>query len=614
MDFLRDHPEWRRKLGEALGSWKRSVYCGSVRPEQVGQEVTLMGWVNRRRDLGGLVFIDLRDREGIVQIVFNPGFNPGAHEKASALRSEYVIAIKGKVTVRPQGTENLELKTGSLEVHAAELKILSESIPPPFPIGEDSEVVESLRLRYRYLDLRRPKMKKNMILRARAARSVRNYLQDQGFLEIETPFLTKSTPEGARDYLVPSRVNPGQFYALPQSPQIFKQLLMVSGFDRYFQLVRCFRDEDLRADRQPEFTQIDIEMSFIDQEDIYRIMEGLMQTLFRDTLGIDLKTPFPRLTYDDAIARFGVDNPDVRFGLELTEVTPALKNIEFKSFADPLQRGGIIKALKVKGAVSRKDLDELNEFVKELGGKGLSWVRVGPKGMKDLSGSLAKFLKGGEQVSLGEALRPDPGDLLLFMADAPKVVNDVLGRLRLHLGKRLGLIPQGVFHFVWITEFPLLEFTEAEGRYTAKHHPFTSPLEEDLPLLFTEPEKVRAKAYDLVLNGSEVGGGSLRIHRREVQSQLFQRLGIGEEEAKEKFGFLLEAFEFGAPPHGGIAFGFDRLVMILSGAESLRDVIAFPKTQKATDLMTNAPSVVDSRQLAELALRVMVGKSAPEKT
>ncbi|MCX5906020.1 MAG: aspartate--tRNA ligase [Deltaproteobacteria bacterium] len=601
-------------MGEALGSWKRSVYCGGVRPEQVGQEVTLMGWVNRRRDLGGLVFIDLRDREGIVQIVFNPEFNPGAHEKASALRSEYVIAIKGKVTVRPQGTENLELKTGSLEVQTAELKILSESIPPPFPIGEDSEVVESLRLRYRYLDLRRPKMKKNMILRARAARSVRNYLQDQGFLEIETPFLTKSTPEGARDYLVPSRVNPGQFYALPQSPQIFKQLLMVSGFDRYFQLVRCFRDEDLRADRQPEFTQIDIEMSFIDQEDIYRIMEGLMKTLFRDTLGIDLKTPFPRLTYDDAIARFGVDNPDVRFGLELTEVTPALKNIEFKAFADPLQRGGIIKALKVKGAVSRKDLDELNEFVKELGGKGLSWARVGPKGMNDLSGSLAKFLKEGEQVSLGEALRPDPGDLLLFMADAPKVVNDVLGRLRLHLGKRLGLISQGVFHFVWITEFPLLEFTEAEGRYTAKHHPFTSPLEEDLPLLFTEPEKVRAKAYDLVLNGSEVGGGSLRIHRREIQSQLFQRLGIGEEEAKEKFGFLLEAFEFGAPPHGGIAFGFDRLVMILSGAESLRDVIAFPKTQKATDLMTNAPSVVDSRQLAELALRVMVGKSAPEKT
>ncbi len=595
-------------MGEALGNWKRSCYCGEVRKEHSGQELTLMGWVNRRRDLGGLVFIDLRDREGIIQVVFNPDFSPEAHEKASALRSEYVVAVKGRVGKRPKGTENPAIKTGQVEFQAQELKILSESSPPPFPVDEDSEVVDNLRLRYRYLDLRRPKMQRNILLRAQAARAVRNYLHSQGFLEIETPFLTKSTPEGARDYLVPSRVNPGQFYALPQSPQLFKQLLMVSGFDRYFQIVRCFRDEDLRADRQPEFTQIDIEASFVDLEDIYRIMEGLMADLFQDTLGIKLNLPFPRLTYEQSMARYGVDNPDVRFGLELHEVTEAFGKTEYQAFADPLLRGGIIKAMKVSGDLSRKDLDDLGEVVKELGGKGLSWVRVGPKGMNDLSGPLAKFLRGEEPASLGRILSPAPGEIILFISDAPKVVNDVMGRLRLHLGRRLGLIPSGTFHFVWITEFPLLEFDEAEGRFTAKHHPFTSPLEEDLPLLFTIPEKVRAKAYDLVLNGSEVGGGSIRINRREVQSQIFTRLGIHEEEAREKFGFLLEAFDYGPPPHGGIAFGFDRLVMILAGAESLREVIAFPKTQRATDLMTNAPSAVDSRQLAELSLRLMIGK------
>lgn len=595
-------------MGEALGNWKRSCYCGEVRQEHIGQELTLMGWVNRRRDLGGVVFIDLRDREGIVQVVFNSEIGPAAHEKASVLRSEFVIAVKGRVIARPQGTENPELSTGRIEFRAEELKILSESSPPPFPIDEDGEVVESLRLRYRYLDLRRPKMQRNLLLRTRAAKAVRDYLSGQGFLEIETPFLTKSTPEGARDYLVPSRVNPGQFYALPQSPQLFKQLLMVSGFDRYFQIVRCFRDEDLRADRQPEFTQIDIEASFVDSEDIHRIMEGLMAALFRDTMGIQLNPPFPRLRYEDSMARYGVDNPDVRFGLELREVTEALKRTEFKAFADPIQRGGIVKAMKVSGDLSRKDLDQLGDVVKELGGKGLTWVRVGPKGGSDLTGPLAKFLKEEEQASLGKILNPTPGEILLFMADAAKGVNDVMGRLRLHLGRRLGLIPSGTFNFVWITEFPLLEFNEAEKRYTAKHHPFTAPLEEDLPLLFTDPEKVRARAYDLVLNGSEVGGGSIRINRREVQSQIFSRLGVNEEEAKEKFGFLLEAFEYGPPPHGGIAFGFDRLVMILAGAENLRDVIAFPKTQKATDLMTNAPSTVDSRQLAELSLRIMAGK------
>jgi len=595
-------------LGEALGDLKRSCYCGELRREQIGEEVTLMGWVNRRRDLGGLVFIDLRDRAGIIQVVFNPEFNLQAHEKASALRNEYVIAVKGKVIERPKGTENPDLKTGQLEVQVRELIILSESNPVPFAIDEEGEVAETLRLKYRYLDLRRLKMQRHIILRDKAAQSVRRYLHSQGFLEIETPFLTKSTPEGARDYLVPSRVNPGQFYALPQSPQLFKQLLMVSGFDRYFQIVKCFRDEDLRADRQPEFTQIDIEMSFIDREDVYSIMEGMMKTLFKDTLGLELITPFPRLAYEDSMARYGVDNPDIRFGLEMTDVTPILEKTEFKAFADPLQRGGIVKALKVQKDLSRKDLDDLNEFARGLGAKGLAWFRVSPEGWPNISGPLAKFISEEEKVALGNSVNLGPGEIVLFMADSSKVVNDLMGRVRLHLGKKLRLIPQGVFNFVWITDFPLLEYEEAEGRYTAKHHPFTSPLDEDLPFLTTDPGKVRAKAYDLVLNGSEVGGGSLRIYQREVQSLLFQKLGIGPEEAKEKFGFLLEALEYGAPPHGGIAFGFDRLVMILAGAESIRDVIAFPKTQKATDLMTEAPSTVDSRQLAELSLRVMALK------
>ncbi len=595
-------------MGEALAGWKRTCYCGEVSPGQIGRNVTLMGWVNRRRDLGGVVFIDLRDRTGVVQVVFNPEVNPDAHAKAASLRSEFVMAIEGVVRRRPSGTENPNLQTGAVEVQVGVLKILSESNPPPFPIDEEGEIAENLRLKYRYLDLRRPVMQQNLLLRYRAARSVREYLHQQGFVEIETPFLTKSTPEGARDYLVPSRVNPGQFYALPQSPQLFKQLLMISGYDRYFQIVRCFRDEDLRADRQPEFTQIDLELSFIDREDIYTVMEGMMKALFRDTLGQELATPFPRLSYEESMRKYGVDNPDVRFGLEMTDVTAAFAETGFKAFAEPLQRGGIAKVIKVDRELSRKDLDELNEFARTVGGKGMTWVRVGSEGWPSVSGPLSRFLAEKELSGLKDALQPKPGDILLFMADSPNVLNDAMGRVRLRLGRKLGLIPEKTFNFVWITDFPLLEYDEAQGRFTAKHHPFTSPLDEDLHLLAGSPEKARAKAYDLVLNGSEVGGGSLRIYRPEVQALLFEKLGIGVEEAKEKFGFLLEAFEYGAPPHGGIAFGFDRLVMILSGAESIRDVIAFPKTQKATDLMTGAPSSVDSRQLAELSLRVMIGK------
>ena len=596
-------------MGEALGDLKRTCYCGDVGLERIGQEITLMGWVNRRRDLGGLVFIDLRDRTGIVQAVFNPEYSKEAHTKASALRNEYVIAVKGKVAERPEGTENRELKTGTIEIQTKELFILSESNPLPFPIDdEEGEAAENLRLKYRYLDLRRPKMQRNVILRDRAAQAVRDYFHQQGFLEVETPFLTKSTPEGARDYLVPSRVNPGQFYALPQSPQLFKQLLMISGYDRYFQIVKCFRDEDLRADRQPEFTQIDIEMSFIDREDIYATMEGLMRAVFQNTLGIELTLPFPRITYDEAMTRYGADNPDVRFGLEMTDISSLLKKTEFKAFADVLQRGGIIKAIQVDKDLSRKDLDNLHEFARGLGAMGLNWVKVGSEGWPHVSGPLAKFLSEEEKAGLGKSMNPAPGNSLLFMGDSAKVVNDVLGRVRLQLGRQLNLIPPGVFKFVWVTDFPLLEYDQAEKKWSAKHHPFTSPLDEDLHLLSTDPGRARAKAYDLVLNGSEIGGGSLRIYRREIQSRLFQILGIGPEEAKEKFGFLLEALEFGAPPHGGIAFCFDRLVMILCGAESIREVIAFPKTQKATDLMTEAPSTVDSRQLAELSLRVMVPK------
>jgi aspartyl-tRNA synthetase len=588
---------------DLLGDLKRTGYCGDLRKGDVDREVTLLGWVQRRRDLGGLIFVELRDREGIVQVVFNPEVSPGAHEKAQSLRSEYVVGVKGTVVKRPEGTVNLRLNTGEIEVAAKELKILNISKTPPFLIEDEEEVAEDTRLKYRYLDLRKPGLQRNLILRHQVAKAVRNYFDRLGFLEVETPMLTKSTPEGARDFLVPSRLTPGHFYALPQSPQLFKQILMVSGFDRYFQIVRCFRDEDLRSDRQPEFTQIDVEMSFITVQDIRNTMEGLMAHVFKEVLGITLELPFPVLTYDEAMSRYGVDKPDIRFGMELKDVTELLKNSSFQVFRDAIEGKGVIKALNVKGgsSFSRKDIEDSTHFVYAYGAKGLISAKIIKTGWQS---SIQKFIMEEERKGIDERMAVDEGDLLLFIAGPTKVANQSLANLRLHLGEKLGLIPKDQYRFVWILDFPLLEYDEAEGRYVAVHHPFTAPRDEDISKLKDHPESVKAKAYDLVLNGSEIGGGSIRNHLREVQSLLFEKLGMGEEEARERFGFLLEALEYGTPPHGGIAFGFDRLIMILSHSESIRDVIAFPKTQKGTCLMTDAPSRVDSKQLDELWIKV----------
>ena len=588
---------------DLLGDLKRTGYCGDLNKKDVNREVILLGWVQRRRDLGGLIFVELRDRQGIVQVVFNPEMNPQAHEKAQSIRGEYVLGIKGTVVIRPEGTANPKLNTGEVEILAKELKILNVSKTPPFQIEDEEEVAENTRLKYRYLDLRRPGLQKNLILRHKVGKEVRNYFDRLGFLEVETPMLTKSTPEGARDFLVPSRLSPGHFYALPQSPQLFKQILMVSGFDRYFQIVRCFRDEDLRSDRQPEFTQIDVEMSFVTVQDIRRTMEGLMAHVFKEVLGIALELPFPCLTYDEAMGRYGADKPDVRFGMELRDVTESLRDSSFQVFRDTARAKGVTKAINVKGggSFSRKEIDDLTHFVQNFGAKGLISAKVNPGGWQS---TIQKFIKEGERKAVEDALKAGENDLLLFVAGPSKVVNQSLANLRLHLGEKLGLIPKDQYRFVWILDFPLLEYDEAEGRYVAVHHPFTAPQDEDIPKLKDHPESVKAKAYDLVLNGSEIGGGSIRNHLRETQSLLFEKLGMGEEEARERFGFLLEALEYGTPPHGGIAFGFDRLIMILSHSESIRDVIAFPKTQKGTCLMTDAPSRVDAKQLDELWIKI----------
>ena len=562
-----------------------------------------MGWVQRRRDHGGLIFIDLRDREGIVQLALDPDRDPEAHTKADRVRNEYVIAVRGVVSPRPEGTVNPKMFTGEVEVEVRELRVLNTAKTPPFMIDEYADVAESIRLKHRYLDLRRPGIQSNLMLRHRVARTVRTYLDNQGFLEIETPVLTKSTPEGARDYLVPSRVNPGTFYALPQSPQLFKQLLMVSGYDRYCQIVKCFRDEDLRADRQPEFTQIDCEMSFVSRDDVIAVMEGMIAEVFRDAIGVEVVLPMPRMTYAEAMARYGVDNPDLRFDLELVEISNLVKDSGFKVFADVVKGGGIVKALNVKGCASfsRKEIDDLTEFAKIYGAKGLAYVKVTEEGWQS---PISKFFSEQELAALNRVLHAEVGDLLLFVADSYRVTNEALGRLRGHLGHKLGLTRKDDFKFVWITDFPLLEWDGEARRHVAVHHPFTAPMDEDMPLLDGDPGKARAKAYDLVLNGSEIGGGSIRIHDQAVQSKMFDLMGIGLEEAREKFGFLLDALEFGAPPHGGIAFGLDRLVMILTGSDSIRDVIAFPKTQKATCMMSEAPNVVDEKQLRELSIRL----------
>ncbi len=586
-----------------LGDLRRSDYCGDLRPSDVGKEVVLMGWVQRRRDHGGVIFIDLRDREGIVQVVFNPEINPEVHAKAHKVRNEYVLAVKGDVAMRPPESINPDLDTGEIEVMTNELRILSVSENPPFLIEDNGEISENVRLRYRYLDLRRPRLQRNLILRHKVAKAVRAYLDGQGFLEIETPVLTRSTPEGARDYLVPSRVNPGRFYALPQSPQLFKQLLMISGFDRYFQIVKCFRDEDLRMDRQPEFTQIDIEMSFVGVEDIQRMMEGMMASIFQEILEMDLPIPFPVLRYDEALDGYGTDKPDIRFGLELKGVSDLVKESEFEIVKEVIGEGGIAKGVTVKGGttLSRREVDELVAFAQEYGAQGLSWVKMVSEGWQS---PIAKFFGDSLRNAIAGRMGAEKGDLMLFVAGGQEVVNHTLANLRLHLGEKLGLIPSDAYRFVWVRDFPLLEYSEQEGRFVAVHHPFTAPNDEDIPMLEDHPKEVRAKSYDLVLNGVEIGGGSIRNHIMEVQTMVFRKLGIGEEEAKERFGFLMEALQYGPPPHGGIAFGFDRIVMILSGSDSIREVIAFPKTQKATCPLTEAPTEVDPGQLDELSIKV----------
>ena len=591
---------------EPMGGWKRTHGCGALRAADAGQTVTLMGWAFRRRDHGGLVFVDLRDREGLTQCVFDPKEAPDAHDKVEGVRAEFVLAVRGTVALRPPGTENSKLPTGAVEVRVSEMKILNDSRPLPFQLEDEGEVDETLRLKYRYLDMRRPSVLKAFQVRDQVCRAVRDYLHTEGFLEVETPFLTRSTPEGARDFLVPSRMQPGSFYALPQSPQLFKQLLMVAGFERYFQIVRCFRDEDLRKDRQPEFTQIDIETSFLDRDDFLPIIEGMVAEIWRRVKGMELVRPFPRLAYDDAMARFGSDKPDLRFGLELQDASALFAGGEFQAFALTVAGGGTVKALRIPsaGGMSRKELDDLTSEAKQLGAKGLVWIKVTAEGLQS---PVAKFLTA-VQDRLLALTGGTAGDLLLLVADdAPAVAATVLGRFRVDLARRFRLIPEGRDIFAWVIDFPLVEWNADEKRWDAVHHPFTAPRDEDLALLESDPGKARAKAYDLVLNGQEAAGGSIRIHQQSVQERLFGLIGISKEEARARFGFLLEALEFGAPPMGGIAFGLDRLAASLAGQESIREVIAFPKTQKGTCPLTDAPAPVDARQLRDLGIRVVEG-------
>ncbi len=591
-------------MAESMRGLKRSHRCTEVSRANIGETVTVMGWVQKSRNKGGIIFLDLRDRSGLLQIIFEEDTCGSENfAKAEKLRSEFVIAVVGEVVAR-SGAVNENLATGDIEVRAKELRVLSEAEVPPFPVEEDSKTKEELRLKYRYIDLRRPDLQRNLMMRSKVATLTRQFLADEGFLEIETPMLTKSTPEGARDYLVPSRVHPGNFYALPQSPQLFKQLLMCSGYDRYFQIVKCFRDEDLRADRQPEFTQIDMELSFVDVDDVISVNERLIQRMFAE-IGVEVKLPIQRITWQEAMDRYGSDKPDNRFGMELKDVSEVVKNCEFAVFKGALENGGSVRGINAEGqgAMPRKKIDALVDVAKTYGAKGLAYLAIDAQG--NYKSSFAKFMKEEELKALVEAMNGKPGDLLLFAADKNSVVWDVLGNLRLEIAKNLGILDKGEYSFLWVTEFPLLEYSEEENRYVAKHHPFTMPMDEDLPLLDTDPGKVRAKAYDIVLNGCEIGGGSVRIFQSDVQEKMFSVLGFTMEEAYERFGFLLNAFKYGVPPHAGLAYGLDRLIMLMAKVDSIRDVIAFPKVKDASCLMTDAPNVVDAKQLEELGIDIV---------
>ena len=600
-------------MAESMKGLKRTHRCAEVTKAEIGSTVTLMGWVQKSRNKGGIVFVDLRDRSGIMQIIFENGdIDAEGFEKAGKLRSEFVIAVTGHVEAR-SGAVNENLATGEIEIRANSLRVLSESETPPFPIEENSKTREEVRLKYRYLDLRRPDLQKNLILRSKVAVLVRQFLADEGFLEIETPILNKSTPEGARDYLVPSRIHPGSFYALPQSPQIFKQLLMCSGYDRYFQIAKCFRDEDLRADRQPEFTQIDMELSFVDVDDVIDVNERMLAHLFKEVLGVEVQLPIQRMTWKEAMNRFGSDKPDLRFGMELTDVSDVVKDCEFVVFKSALEMGGSVRGINAKGqgSMPRKKIDKLVEFAKGYGAKGLAYIAIHEDGT--LKSSFSKFMKEEEMKALVEKMQGEAGDLLLFAADKTKLVWDILGALRLEMARQMDLLDKNEYRFVWITEFPLLEWSEEENRFTAMHHPFTMPMEEDLHLIDSDPGAVRAKAYDIVLNGNEIGGGSVRIHQNDIQEKMFEVLGFTREQAYNQFGFLLNAFKYGVPPHAGLAYGLDRMVMLMAKEDSIREVIAFPKVKDASCLMSEAPNVVDEKQLKELCIKVDLSEETTEE-